>query len=128
MTVRRFHANAYLEGKWWMVEVPELNGLTQARKLTEVTQMTRELISAQLDIPIDSFELEMTIERVNDLDIADRVAKIQAEKARALELERQATAEAQELARELADAKLTVREIGVILGVSHQRAHQLLSA
>lgn len=128
MTVRRFHANAYLEGKWWMVEVPELNGLTQARKLTEVTQMTRELISAQLDIPVDSFELEMTIERVNDLDIADRVAKIQAEKARALELERQATAEAQELARELADAKLTVREIGVILGVSHQRAHQLLSA
>ena len=128
MTTRRFRANAYLDGKWWMVEVPELNGLTQARKLTEVTQMTRELISAQLDIPIDSFELEMTIERVNDLDIADRVAKIQAEKARALELERQATAEAQELARELADAKLTVREIGVILGVSHQRAHQLLSA
>ena len=128
MTVRRFHANAYLEGKWWMVEVPELSALTQARKLTEVTQMTRELIAVQLDIPIDSFELEMTIERVNDLEIADRVAKIQAEKARAQELERQATAEAQELARELAEAKLTVREIGVILGVSHQRAHQLLSA
>ena len=111
-----------------MVEVPELSALTQARKLTEVTQMTRELIAVQLDIPIDSFELEMTIERVNDLEIADRVAKIQAEKARAQELERQATAEAQELARELAEAKLTVREIGVILGVSHQRAHQLLSA
>ena len=128
MTVRRFHANAYLDGKWWMVEILELGGLTQARKLTEVTLMARELIAATLDIPIDSFELELTIERVHELDIAARVAKIQREKAEAAELERQANQEAQALARELAEQSLTVREIGVILGVSHQRAHQLLSA
>lgn len=128
MTVRRFHANAYLDGKWWMVEIPELGGLTQARKLTEVTLMAREFIAATLDIPIDSFEFELTIERVHELDIAARVARIQREKAQAAELERQANQEAQALARELAEQSLTVREIGVILGVSHQRAHQLLSA
>jgi hypothetical protein len=128
MATRRFHANAYLEGKWWMVEIPEVNGLTQARRLNDVTQMAREFIAATADIPLDSFELEMTIQRVHDLDIADRVARIQSEKAQALELERRATEEAQALARQLSEANLTVREIGVILGVSHQRAHQLLSA
>lgn len=128
MATRRFHANAYLEGSWWMVEIPEVNGLTQARRLNEVTQMAREFIAATAEIPEDSFELEMSIQRVHDLDIADRVARIQSEKAQALELERRATEEAQVLARELSEAKLTVREIGVILGVSHQRAHQLLSA
>jgi hypothetical protein len=128
MTTRRFQANAYLDGKWWMVEIPELNGLTQARRLTEVTQMTRDFIGVTLDIPVDSFEVEMTIERVQDLDIAARVAKIQAEKAQAAELERIATQEAQALAQELANKNLTVREIGVILGVSHQRAHQLIAA
>ncbi len=128
MATRRFHANAYLEGNWWMVEIPEVNGLTQARRLNEVTQMAREFIAATADIPLDSFELEMTIQRVHDLDIADRVARIQSEKAQALELERRATEEAQALARQLSEANLTVREIGVILGVSHQRAHQLISA
>ena len=128
MATRRFHANAYLEGNWWMVEIPEVNGLTQARRLNEVTQMAREFIAATAGISLDSFELEMTIQRVHDLDIADRVARIQSEKAQALELERRATEEAQALARQLSEANLTVREIGVILGVSHQRAHQLLSA
>ena len=128
MTTRRFHANAYLDGNWWMVEIPEVNGLTQAKKLTEVTLMAREFIAVTLDIPIDSFEIELTIERVHDLDVAQRVAKIQNEKALAAEYERQATEESQNLARDLANQKLTVREIGVILGVSHQRAHQLLSA
>lgn len=128
MTTRRFHANAYLDGNWWMVEIPEVNGLTQAKKLTEVTLMAREFIAVTLDIPIDSFEIELTIERVHDLDVAQRVAKIQNEKALAAEYERQATEESQILARDLAKQKLTVREIGVILGVSHQRAHQLLSA
>lgn len=128
MTTRRFHANAYLDGNWWMVEIPEVNGLTQAKKLTEVTLMVREFIAVTLDIPIDSFEIELTIERVHDLDVAQRVAKIQNEKALAAEYERQATEDSQILARDLAKQKLTVREIGVILGVSHQRAHQLLSA
>ncbi len=128
MATRRFHANAYLEGNWWMVEIPEVNGLTQARRLNEVTRMAREFIAATAGIPLDSFELEMTIQRVHDLDIADRVARIQSEKAQALEMERRATEEAQALALQLSDANLTVREIGVILGVSHQRAHQLISA
>lgn len=127
MTNRRFQANAYLDGKWWMVEIPELGGLTQARKLKEVALMAREWISATLDLPIDSVEIALTIERVNELDILERVAKINAEKAKAAELEKQALRDATILAKDLAAADLTVREIGALLGISHQRAHQLLA-
>ena len=128
MSTKRYTANAYLDGKWWMVEIPEVNGLTQARKLTDVTQMAREFIAVTQDVPADSFELELRIERVHELDIAERVAKIQAEKEQAAALEKSAMDESRALAQDLAKQSLTVREIGVILGVSHQRAHQLLSA
>ncbi|MEY2675744.1 MAG: hypothetical protein RL102_1010 [Actinomycetota bacterium] len=128
MSTKRYTATAYLDGKWWMVEIPEVNGLTQARKLTDVTQMAREFIAVTQDVPADSFELELRIERVHELDIAERVAKIQAEKEQAAALEKAAMDDSRALAQDLAKQSLTVREIGVILGVSHQRAHQLLSA
>lgn len=128
MTLRQFKAKAYLDGKWWMIEIEAIGALTQARRLNDVYQMARELIAVTLDQPLDSFDLEISIERVHDLDISSRIAKIQQEKLRAAELERVALEESKLLAQELADQKLTVREIGLILGVSHQRAHQLLSA
>lgn len=128
MTLRQFKAKAYLDGKWWMIEIESIGALTQAKRLNDLYQMARELIAVTLDQPLDSFELEISIERVHDLDIAARIAKIQQEKLRAAELERTALEESKLLAQELADQKLTVREIGLILGVSHQRAHQLLSA
>lgn len=128
MTLRQFKAKAYLDGKWWMIEIEAIGALTQARRLNDVYQMARELIAVTLDQPLDSFDLEISVERVHDLDIASRIAKIQQEKLRAAELERTALEESKLLAQELANQKLTVREIGLILGVSHQRAHQLLSA
>ena len=128
MATYKYEAKAYLDGKWWMVEIPELGGLTQARKLKEVTFMARDFIAATLDVPIDDVEITLTIERVNELDILERVARINAEKEQAAALERKALQDAVLLARELSAAKLTVREIGQVLGVSHQRAHQLLSA
>lgn len=128
MATHKYQAKAYLDGKWWMVEIPELGGLTQARKLKEVADMARDFIAVTLDVPIEDVEILLTIERVNELDILERVSRINAEKDEAAALERKAQQDAAALARELAAAKLSVREIGVILGVSHQRAHQLLSA
>ena len=66
------------DGKWWMVSIPQLDGLTQARRVGEV--------------------------------------------------EAHALAEAKALAHELAEHNVPVRDIGAILGVTFQRASQLVNS
>ncbi|HWD82904.1 MAG TPA: hypothetical protein VG497_28580 [Kribbella sp.] len=53
VTVRR-------EGRWWMVAVPELDGLTQARRLDEVEQVAREYIAVSTDVPLSKVAVEVT--------------------------------------------------------------------
>ena len=45
-------------GRWWEITVPELDGrVTQARRLDQVDEMVRSLVSLILDVPGDSFEV-----------------------------------------------------------------------
>lgn len=114
------------EGHWWMVHVPAIDGLTQARRLSEAAQMARELIALEVEVPIADVAVEVTVADVDGLDVAAELEAIRGERAKAAELERDASARATALARSLAARRLTVRDIGTILGVSHQRAHQLV--
>ncbi|MCU1655793.1 MAG: hypothetical protein JWO57_449 [Pseudonocardiales bacterium] len=60
--VNTYVVRAAREGAWWMIRVPEIDGLTQAREFDEVEDTARSLIAVTLDAPPDSFE--MTIESV----------------------------------------------------------------
>ncbi|MGM7667616.1 hypothetical protein [Microbacterium sp. A93] len=127
MTVYQGHV--IREGKWWMVSIPAIDGLTQARRLTEATEMAREHIAASQDVPLETVSVTLSFAPIGEVDdITDRIAEISAERARSAELEKSATIHATELARTLAAADVPVRDIGAILGVSHQRAHQLVTA
>lgn len=115
------------EGKWWMVRVPEIDGLTQARRLGEAELMARELIAVSQDVPLEGVHVEVRLASVGGLsNVAERVAEIASHREEAAELERQATRDATALAKALSDRDIPVRDVGAILGVSHQRAHQLL--
>jgi hypothetical protein len=107
------------------VRVPEVPGaITQARRLEQIEATAREVVSLLLDIPPDSF----------DLDVRPAIPdEVRAELARARELQRQAErtqAEAAALvrdaARKLREQGLSVADVGAVLGVSFQRASQLL--
>ncbi len=121
-----YTATVTREGHWWMVHVPAIDGLTQARRLSEAAQMARELIALEVEVPIADVAVEVTVADVDGLDVAAELEAIRGERAKAAELERDASARATALARSLAARRLTVRDIGTILGVSHQRAHQLV--
>ncbi|MDN4616388.1 hypothetical protein P5G50_18225 [Leifsonia sp. F6_8S_P_1B] len=124
-----YKATITREGKWWMVAIPEIDGLTQARRLSEAPLMAREYISAATDQPLDEVEVTASVERVGDLvNISDALNDIRSSRAAAAVLEDHATVVATWLAQSLAAQNVTVRDIGTILGVSYQRAQQLTAS
>jgi hypothetical protein len=116
------------EGKWWLVAIPEIDGLTQARRLSEAERMAREYIAVTLDVPLDSFEVDLRIQSVGGVDVAGALAEIRMEREQVAALEIESREHAKRLAKSLAAASIPVRDIGTMMGVSFQRAHQLVSA
>lgn len=129
MNVRTHEVQVTRDGRWWVIAVPEIDQLTQARRLADVEQNVREMIAVWLDVPVDSFAVNVTIGDVGTVRaVSERATLIRAERLAADELARAASARATELAHELATAGVPVRDIGAVLGVSFQRAQQLVSA
>lgn len=124
----RYTAHVTREGRWWMVAVPEIDALTQARRLGEAGTMARELVALVLDVEPDTFDLTISIDRVGSVDVRDRLAEIAREREEAADLERRLAQHTRSLARDLAEQAVPQRDIGSILGVSHQRANQLLAS
>ena len=122
-----YTAHVTREGKWWMVSIPEISGLTQARRLSEAQLMSREFIAASLERPIESIDVEVVVDSVDGIDVEERLAEINRTREAAAALDSQAKTETVALARMLADAKVPIRDIGAVLHVSFQRAHQLLN-
>lgn len=113
------------EGReFWLIEIPQLGKLTQARTIGEIEFMAADLASLVEDVDPDDVEIDLTIQLPDD--VREHLDK--AEHARRVATEANATAatEIRTVARLLADWGTSQRDIGEILGVSHQRAHQLL--
>lgn len=121
MTVHR--ATVERDGRFWLVKVEGV-GATQARRLGELEAMTIDLIevvTGEHD-PTVVYEFRLPQRVRSHLDRADRLRATEA-KARS-----EAAAEVRAAARELHDGGISARDVGRVLGVSPQRAHQLLSA
>lgn len=125
---RRYRISAQRnERGWWIVRVLDFRHVvTQARRASEIEEMARDVIALLEDVPPDSFDVDITHRVAGDLD--DDIAEARRLRREADDLSarsREATADA---ARRLRDAGLSVREIGALLGIAHQRAQQILAA
>lgn len=49
------------DGKFWLISVPEIGQVTQARFPGEIELMARDLIAIWLEITPDSFAIELRI-------------------------------------------------------------------
>ncbi len=123
-----YSATVTREDKWWMVTIPALAGTTQARRLSEAADMARDFVRATLDVAADAVVIDLTVEPVAGIDVDGRLAEIRHARERAAVLERQAASGAIALAQELAAAGLPRRDIGMLLGVSFQRADQFVKS
>ena len=116
------------EGKWWMVAVPAIDGLTQARRLSEIKDMAVSLIAITLDVPASRVGVNVVAMIVDGTDLVERRRQIDVEREAARQAERKAAALMADLVRRLDADHVPLRDIGEAVGVSFQRVHQLLNA
>jgi predicted RNase H-like HicB family nuclease len=121
-----YQATITREDGWWMIHVPDIDGLTQARRLADVEQMARELIAVTRDVPVDDIAVNVSIDAVAGIQVRDVLDAVAAERAEAKRLDADASAKTAALAQQLVDKGIPQRDIGKILGVSHQRVSQLV--
>jgi hypothetical protein len=122
--LKTYHAEVDRDGRVWRVRVPEVERTTQARTLSEVESMARDLIAIMNDIPADSFSLDVTI--TLPADIQEELERSAALRQAAARSQAQAAAAARRAARRLRDQGLPLKDVGHALGVSFQRAKQLI--
>lgn len=123
--MRSYRVHAEREGKFWLLRVPELDIMTQARRLTEADEMARDLIATWLDIAPDAFTIDLDVALPDELaQRRDHARQLRDEADR---LREQAADEFRAVVREAHEAGLSVRELAVALKLSHQRAQQILA-
>lgn len=112
------------EGRFWVVEVEGV-GVTQAKRLSQVDEMARDLVAIMLRVPVDEVGVEIRI----DLDepVGAEVEEAKRLRSEALRLQEAATKASRAAAAHLREAGLSTNDVGTLLGISHQRVHQLLT-
>lgn len=119
-----YRAEVERDGRFWRVRVPDIDRSTQARSLSEAEAMVRDLIAIMTDVPQNSFDVDMRIILPEDVQIELDQSQVLREQAK------QSQAEAARLARDAAHRLhtlgLSLRDIGRALGVTFQRAKQLV--
>jgi hypothetical protein len=124
-SVKTYTAEVHREGRKWLVAyVPEIGHATQGRSLKEIDYMVRDLIRISTD---DHAEVDVVI-RVQDPHLQEELDAARAARSEAAAAAERAAEHSARAARDLAAAGFTVRDIGALLGVTFQRAHQLISS
>lgn len=133
-----YKVNVTRDDRWWMIEVPELAGhvtidgainrstLTQARRLSEVPGQALDFICTVTDSAPSEVKLNINV-NVEGIDVTGRAERVAENRTAADRHAEAARTEAQRLARDLAAHGVAVRDVGEVLGMSFQRAQQLIN-
>lgn len=114
-------------GQWWAIKVPQVEGVySQCRRLDQVAQNAREAIALMLDVDEQQVGgLEVVVTPPDKA--AATLRHLEASTVAADEASRVAAVARQEAIETLQAEGLPLRDIGELVGISHQRVSQLLS-
>lgn len=124
----KYTVRAVKDGVWWAISVDGLLGAhSQAKRLNKVEATARELIGLLLEVDEESFDIGLEVECQGAIrDALDAFGDAEKMMTEGEELVSSAVASKKSSLDQLRHLGLTVREIGVLLGVSHQRVSALL--
>jgi len=126
MKVRKGYVIRYeqdAEG-WWVAEIRGVPGCyTQGRTIEQARSRIVEALSALLDTDVSNVEFEDDVHLPNSAQKALSLAREAMEKAEA-EMKRAEAARVNAV-QALTGSGLSTRDVGRLLGVTRQRAHQL---
>jgi hypothetical protein len=117
------------DGRWWMVHIPEIDGLTQARRIGEAEKMAREFIALETSTPITQVMVTIASITVPGLgDIQELANDIRDLRDAARKAEAAFADATKRYAKRATAAGIPVRDIAELLDVSPQRVSQLANA
>lgn len=120
--MKTYEVMAQPAGRYWALEVPEIDRVTQARNVKEIELMARDLIEIMTETT--DFDVDIRLKLPATVDDHRRRAKdLRVEELR---LRSEAAQEMRAAAHALRDAGLTLRDVGTLLDVSTARAGQLV--
>jgi glutamate dehydrogenase/leucine dehydrogenase len=117
---KTYRAVAEREDGWWLITVPELDIVTQARRVDQIEHMARDLIAVWLEVDYATVAVDVDVRvPAGWREEVQAAEKAQADAAAAAEA---ASAQVRRAARRLRAQGLTVRDVGYLLKVSPQDA------
>lgn len=129
--MHEFKIEVTREGRWWMVRIPEIGGVTQARRLAEGETMAREYIALAEGLPFNEVKVATSSVRMVEpafRELLDDAREINALKERARHLEEQVNEMVREYCHWLTTYGVPVRDIAELLDISPQRVSQLANS
>ena len=124
MVAMTYTSHARKEGRWWIVQNDQVPGaISQVTRLDQAAEAQREAIAFVADVSADSIEVLVRVSISPEID--REVQEAQELREQAQEREQRASELRRDVARRLEAEGYTIRDIGVVLGVSYQRVHQL---
>lgn len=110
-------------GDWWVLTCDEIGAVSQTRRLSRAADEMREAIGHLADLPVGSFEID--VQPILPPEFRAHLDRAHALREAAARAQRDAAHESRRAAATLQAAGLSLRDIGHLMNVSHQRAAQL---
>lgn len=122
----QYTSTARRTGGFWTVQCDQFPGaISQVRRLDQAVEVHREAVAFVAGV--DEADVEVTVRPVLDEGVVADLARSEDLHREAEQVEREARGLRVSAALRLKRSGLTVRDIGAVLGVSPQRAQQLVS-
>jgi flagellar biosynthesis/type III secretory pathway protein FliH len=82
---RQLEASATRDGRWWLVRIPELDAVGQARTVRDIFAVAAEVAALHLNVPEEAVDVHVTVHVTEEAERLWEQARQVEEEARAVQ-------------------------------------------